>query len=179
MVHSTHQRKIQWFVISIGKIRWIITLHYKCHLYFKWDMLNLMKMPLLFHIYFLLGYKYGRKSLYSYRETDSTAVLEGLTSPSVDLMLASCTTSRCAAWETIGSEDREMMWSHTSDSVLHWGGKKEHLEMYRLQTQCARYSLALVEENSPRVEFCFPFHTQSSPAGWQSVLNWLLLAFWL
>lgn len=47
-------------------------------------------------------------------------------------MLASCTTSRCAAWETIGSEDREMMWSHTSDSVLHWGGNKEQLEMYRL-----------------------------------------------
>lgn len=98
-------------------------------------------------------------------DTNSMAVPQGLTSPSVDLMLASCTTSRCAAWETIGSEDREMMWSHTSDRVLHWGGKKEQLEMYRLQAHSARYSLALVEENSPRAEFCFPSRTQSSPAG--------------
>lgn len=42
------------------------------------------------------------------------------TRPSVDLMLASCTTSKCAAWDTMGSDDSEMMWSHTPDKVLHW-----------------------------------------------------------
>lgn len=34
-------------------------------------------------------------------------------------MLSRCTTSRWAAWDTIGSEDSMMMWSHTPDSVLH------------------------------------------------------------
>lgn len=50
-----------------------------------------------------------------------------LTSPSVDLMLASCTTSKCAAWDTMGSDDSEMMWSQTPDKVLHWvvGGRWE------------------------------------------------------
>lgn len=38
-------------------------------------------------------------------------------------MLASCTTSRCAAWDTIGSEDKEMIWSQTPDRVLHWRGQ--------------------------------------------------------
>lgn len=40
-------------------------------------------------------------------------------------MLASCTTSKCAAWDTIGSDDSEMMWSQTPDKVLHWmvGGR--------------------------------------------------------
>lgn len=40
-------------------------------------------------------------------------------------------------------------------------------------SRCARYSLvyslALVEENSPHAEFCFPFRTQSSPAGTERV----------
>ncbi len=54
------------------------------------------------------------------------------TSPSVDLMLSSCTTSRWAAWDTMGSEEREMMWSHTPDSVLHWGQReKEKWEKFQ------------------------------------------------
>lgn len=42
-------------------------------------------------------------------------------------MLASCTTSKCAAWDTMGSDDSEMMWSQTPDKVLHWvvGGRWE------------------------------------------------------
>lgn len=95
-------------------------------------------------------------------------------------MLASCTTSRCAAWDTIGSDDREMMWSHTSDRVLHW--KKGIIGEKAAASRCVYHSpiaFAPVEQNSPHAEFCFPFRTQSSPAGWQSVLNWLLLAFLL
>lgn len=43
-----------------------------------------------------------------------------LTKPSAGLMLHKWTTSRWADWETTGSEDKEMTWSQTPDSVLHW-----------------------------------------------------------
>lgn len=84
-------------------------------------------------------------------------------------MLASCTTSRCAAWDTIGSDDREMMWSHTSDRVLHWKKKKKGIpgEKKAAASQQVYESLitfAPVERNSPHAEFCFPSRTQSSPA---------------
>lgn len=88
-----------------------------------------------------------------------------LTSPSVDLMLASCTTSKCAAWDTMGSDDREIMWSHTPDRVLHWGKQfTDGVAAILKSALCIVFYNCTTLRNSPHVGFCFPFRTRNSPA---------------
>lgn len=88
-------------------------------------------------------------------------------------MLASCTTSRCAAWDTMGSDDREMMWSQTPDKVLHWGWDISH-ELVALPWQIYLHLLQFNRvSDSPHAGFCFLFHTRSSPGEYSEKHSYL------
>lgn len=100
-------------------------------------------------------------------------ILQALTSPSVDFMLASCTTSRCAAWDTMGSDDREMMWSQTPDKVLHWGWDVSH-ELIVLPWQIYLHLLQFSRvSDSPHAGFCSLSHTRSSPGEYSEKHSYL------
>lgn len=74
-----------------------------------------------------------------------------LTSPSLGLIFASWITSRWADCETRGSDDRDMMWSHTPERVLHWKRKKKVM----VNTRCSNIQITTYYDSG---EFYFLVH---------------------